>query len=146
VEAIRDRREQGRIPTASIVRAVMVMFFCRLGSLNALGQTRVRGLWSQLIGQGLPSPDTIGRVAGLIDLQGVRSLARQIYERLKRGKALVAPAHGLLAAVVDGHETHASFKRHCPGCLKRTIHTTQGDRIQYYHRSWPCHWSAKTCG
>jgi len=134
VEAIRDRREQGRIPTASIVRAVMVMFFCRLGSLNALGQTRVRGLWSQLIGQSLPSPDTIGRVAGLIDLQGVRSLARHIYERLKRGKALVAPAHGLLAAVVDGHETHASFKRHCPGCLKRTIHTSRGDRIQYYHR------------
>lgn len=46
--------------------------------------------------------DTIGRVAGLIE--------------------------------VDGHEINASFKRHCPGCLERTIHTKRGDRIQYYHR------------
>ena len=39
-----------------------------------------------------------------------------------------------LAAVVDGHERHASFKRHCRGCLERTIHSKRGDRIQYYHR------------
>ncbi|MEK7374449.1 MAG: transposase, partial [Thermodesulfobacteriota bacterium] len=33
-----------------------------------------------------------------------------------------------------GHETHATFHRHCDGCLSRTIHTAKGDRIQYYHR------------
>jgi hypothetical protein len=134
LEAIRDGRAQGRIPTAVIVRAVLAMCFCRLGSLNALGQTAGSGLWRRWLGQALPSPDTIGRVAGLVDLEGIRALGHHLYERLKRGKALAPPAHGLIAAIVDGHELHATYKRHCPGCLERTIHTSNGDRLQYYHR------------
>jgi len=110
------------------------MFLCRLGSLNALGQTHSSSLWRRWLGRPLPSPDTIGRVAGRTEVDDVRALGRHLYARLKRGKALTPAAHGWLAAVVDGHETHASFKRHCPGCLERTIHTKRGDRIQYYHR------------
>jgi hypothetical protein len=49
-------------------------------------------------------------------------------------KVLEPPAHGLMAGVLDGHESHATFRRHCSGCLERVIHTTGGDRIQYYHR------------
>jgi hypothetical protein len=134
LESIRDRRKQGQIPTEAIVRAVVMMFLCRLGSLNALGQTRCGSPWRRWLGCALPSPDTIGRVAGLIEVDDVRALGRHIYRGLKRGKALPPPAHGWLAAVVDGHEINASFKRHCPGCLERTIHTKRGDRIQYYHR------------
>jgi hypothetical protein len=37
--------------------------------------------------------------------------------------------------VLDGHESSASYRRCCPGCLQRTIHTAGGDRIQYYHRN-----------
>lgn len=117
-----------------MVCAIMTMFFCRLGSLNALGQTRSHSWWQRRLGRALPSPDTIGRVAGLIELDDVRALGRQIYTGLKRGKALNPPALGWLAAVLDGHEVHATYKRHCPGCLERTIHSKQGDRIQYYHR------------
>lgn len=107
------------------------MFFCRLGSLHALRQTHSHAWWHRWLGRALPSPDTIGRVAGLIELDDVRALGQHIYTGLKRGKALPPPAHGWLAAVLDGHEMHASFKRHCPGCLARTIHTQRGDRIQY---------------
>ena len=134
LDAIRDRRKQGRIPTAVVLRAAMAMCFCRLGSLNALGQTAGSGLWRRWLGRELPSPDTIGRVASLMDVSGVRALGHHLDDRLKRNKALSPPAHGLIAAVVDGHETHASYKRHCPGCLERTIHAADGDRIQYYHR------------
>jgi hypothetical protein len=49
-------------------------------------------------------------------------------------KALAAPWHGLMLAVFDAHETHATSKRHCSGCLQRTIHCKTGDRIEYYHR------------
>lgn len=132
--AIRDRRRQGRIPTQAVVRAIMAMCFCRLGSLNALEQTADRGLWRRWLETDLPSADTLGRVADLIELEDMRSLCHHVYERLKRGKALPPPGHGLIAAVVDGHETHASYRRHCPGCLQRKIQTAGGERIQYYHR------------
>ena len=134
LEAIGDGRKQGRIPTSVIVRAILAMCLCRLGSLNALGQTAGSSIWRRWLGQGLPSPDTLGRVAGLVDIQGIRSLGHHLYDRLKRGKALEPPAHGLIAAIVDGHELHATYKRHCPGCLERKIQTTAGERIQYYHR------------
>jgi DNA polymerase III delta prime subunit len=42
--------------------------------------------------------------------------------------------HGRGVAVLDGHESHASYLRHCRRCLQRTIHGEKGDRIQYYHR------------
>jgi hypothetical protein len=134
LEAIRDGRKQGRIPALTIVRAVLAMGFCRLGSLNALGQTKLSPFWRQWLGGNLPSPDTIGRVACLVDVEGVRALGHHLYDRLKRGKALVPPPHGLIAAVVDAHEMHATYKRHCPGCLERRIQTAQGERIQSYHR------------
>jgi hypothetical protein len=134
LQSMRDRRKQGQIPTEPIVRAAMTRFFCRLGSLNALGQTRGSSWWHRTLGRALPSPDTIGRVAGLLELDDVRALGRQVYTRLQRGKALNPPAHGWRTAVLDGHEVHATYKRHCPGCLERTIHGKHGDRIQYYHR------------
>jgi len=134
LDAISDRRKQGRIPSPAIVRAVLTMGLCRLGSLNALGQTKGTPFWRRWLGRPLPSPDTIGRVACLVDVQSVRALGSHVYARLKRGKALTAPAHGLLVLTLDAHETHATYKRHCPGCLERMIHTANGDRIQYYHR------------
>jgi hypothetical protein len=134
LDAVTDHREQAQIPTSVIVRSAVVMGLCRLGSLNALGQTRPSSFWSRWLGRELPSPDTIGRVGALVDVESLRAVGHHVYERLKRGKALVPPPHGLIALVVDGHETHATYKRHCPGCLERTIHTAHGDRIQYYHR------------
>lgn len=110
------------------------MFLTRLGSLNALVQTRSRRFWSRWLGAELPSADTLGRVPTQIEVAGLRGVQRQVYARLKRSKALPPPAHGLLAAVLDGHESHATFRRHCRGCLTRTIHAATGDRTQYYHR------------
>jgi len=113
------------------------MFLCRLGSLNALAQTCSSRFWNRYLGGALPSADTIGRVAALVDSADLRELQHHLYSRFKRMKALEPPAHGLMVAVLDGHESHATFRRHCPGCLQRTIHTTEGDRIQYYHRYTP---------
>lgn len=117
-----------------VVRALVVMFLARLGSLNALGQTRPQRFWAHWLAGDLPSADTLGRVAAQLDVDGLRAVPPQVYAHLKRGKALPPPAHGLIAAVLDGHESHATFRRHCAGCLTRTIHTAAGDRTQYYHR------------
>ena len=129
-----DTRRQPQISTPVIVRALTVMFLTRLGSLNALTQTRPRRFRARWLGAAMPSADTLGRVTTQVEVSGLREVHRQVYTRLKRGKALPPPVHGLIAGVVDGHESHATFRRHCPGCLTRTIHTAGGDRTQYYHR------------
>jgi hypothetical protein len=134
LDAIRDTRRRAQIPTKVIVRGVVVMFLCRLGSLNALAQSRPCRFWDKWLGRALPSADTIGRVCTRLEPEDVRALAHQLYSRFKRTKALAPPDHGLMAAILDGHESHASFRRHCSGCLERVLHTSQGDRIQYYHR------------
>jgi len=116
------------------MRSVVVMFLARLGSLNALEQSRPSRFWRKWLGAPMPSADTIGRVCALTDPADIRRLGHQVYSRLKRMKALEPPAHGLMAATLDGHESHATYRRCCPGCLQRVIHTAAGDRIQYYHR------------
>lgn len=68
-------------------------------------------------------------VVGCVD-QGLH----HVYTRLKRNKAL-SKVSAAAAAVLDGHESHASYRRHCVQCLQRTIHRQEGDRIQYYHRN-----------
>ena len=111
----------------------MALFWARLGSLNALGSTCTARFWKQWLGQGLCSEDTLGRVYALMDAQSLRKGLHRVYTCLKQNKALSAVG-GWEVAVVDGHEMHSSYRRHCSGCLKRTIHASEGERIQYYHR------------
>lgn len=79
------------------------------------------------------SIDTIGRIHAQLRAADLRQGLHQVYERLKRNKALPLNL-GHDVAVLDGHESHASYRRHCSGCLQRTIHGAPGDQIQYYHR------------
>ena len=130
-----DSRKRPLIPTWRIVRSAFVMILTRLGSLNALEQTRSSRFWNQWLGGPIPSADTVGRVFALTDCDTIRAGIHEVYTRLKRNKALESPWHGLIALVLDGHESNASYRRCCPGCLQRTIHTAGGDRIQYYHRN-----------
>jgi hypothetical protein len=134
LEAVQDRRQAAQIPTRRILRALAVMCLSRLGSLNALQQSRPSRFWSGWLGGPLPSADTCGRVCCLVQEVDLRAWQHHLYNRFKRMKVLDPPAYGLMAAVLDGHESHATFRRHCPGCLERVIHTSRGDRTQYYHR------------
>ena len=131
---MRDARRRPQIPTRVIVRSVAVMFLSRRGSLNALEQTKPSPFWERWLKQPMPSADSIGRICGSMDLSDVRALTHQIYSRLKRMKALEPPSHGLMLAVVDGHETTASRRRCCPECCQRILHTQAGDVVEYYHR------------
>ena len=132
---LRDAREQPRISTATVARGVLVMMLSRLGSFNALAQTRNSPFWNKWLGGKMPSADTMGRVVqGISDLEPLRVGMAQVYARLKRMKALPAPGHGLMLAVLDGHETHATYRQCCPGCLRRKIKTGHGEKVEYYHR------------
>jgi len=134
LDAVRDTRKRPKIRTRTIVRAITVMFLSRRGSLNALEQTKPSRFWLRWLGKAMPSADSIGRICSLMDVGDVRAVFHQVYSRLKRMKALEPPEHGLMLAIVDGHETTASRKRCCAGCCQRVLHTQQGDVVEYYHR------------
>ena len=114
--------------------ALFLMFLGRIGSLNGLAQTRSSAFWSRRLGCRLPSADTLGRVMTGVDPDRFRELLRGFYARQKASKAIRAPAHGLIALVVDGHESTSSDLRCCPGCLVRNVDVGGEKRAQYYHR------------
>ena len=133
ISQLSDKRLKPRISTAAVVKSATVLFWARMGSINAWEQLGRARFWQSWLGESTFSADTLGRVHALLEADGLRQGIHLVYERLKRNKAL-PDIHGLGVAVLDGHESHASYLRHCSGCLQRTIHSEEGDRVQYYHR------------
>lgn len=111
------------------------MGLCRLGSLNALGQTKNNSFWKKWVGEELPSADTIGRVFSRISCNEIRQILKGLYSKLKRNKALRPAIGSRFVLIIDGHESSCSYLRSCKRCLERVIHTAKEDQIQYYHRS-----------
>lgn len=134
VAALKDSRQKARISTATVAWNLLVMLMVRLGSLNALEQLKAGGCCKRLLGTETPSADTLGRVLSLMNPADLRSGIRQVYSRAKRMKALPPLASGLVALIVDGHESSSSFKCQCAGCLTREITKKNGTQTQYYHR------------
>ena len=128
-----DGRLQPRIPTPVLVQSALILFWTRLGSLHALETVQKARFWKRWLGREMSSVDTLGRVYSGLQVRGLRTGLHRVYTRLKRNKALPA-MRGWDVAVLDGHESHASYRRHCSGCLRRTVHWESGDRVQYYHR------------
>jgi hypothetical protein len=131
-----DGRIRPRIKTSTAISSVLVMLLSRMGSFNALEQTKSCFYWKEEDKKEvLPSADTIGKVTAAVDLATVRPALKQVYVRRKRNKSLkpLFPKLGF-AAILDGHESSASYKRCCCGCLHRKVETESGTRIQFYHR------------
>jgi len=116
-----------------VVKSATVLFWARLGSLNAWEQLNHTSVFKTWLAEKPASADTLGRVHAGLEADGLRAGLRHVYDCLKRNKAL-PDDQGWAIAVVDGHESSASYLRCCPGCLERTLHTSGGDRTQYYHR------------
>lgn len=114
-----------------VVKAVLAIYWSRLGSLNALAMTRAAKFWKSWLGGPLCSADSLGRIVAGMDAAALRQGIHHLYDRLKRNKAL-PDLHGLAVAVLDGHETSASYRRCCDGCLKRS---TSSGQTQFYHRN-----------
>jgi hypothetical protein len=131
IDRISDTREEPRILTGVFVRAGLIMFWLRLGSLNSLAGSAGSTFWKEWLDDDLPSATSMGRVYAKMVCDGYREALHDVYTRLKRNKSLPGIG-GIDAAVLDGHESSSSYLRHCEGCLERSVH---GDRTQYYHRN-----------
>src|ERR1700758_4487299 len=115
VTQVSDRREKPRISAAAVGKSSLVLFWARLGSINAweqVGRARFSKRWLE---EPTFSADTLGRVHAVLDANRLRQGLHDVYERLKRNKAL-PDIYGLGVVVLDGHESHASYLRHCSGC------------------------------
>jgi hypothetical protein len=131
IDRVTDHRSLPRISNSSVVKAILAMNWSRLGSLNALGLTRTAKIWNTWLGAPLCSADSQGRIVAGIDAATLRQGIHHVYDRLKRNKAL-PDLYGLAVAVLDGHETSASYRSCCDGCLKRSMANGQ---TQFYHRN-----------
>jgi hypothetical protein len=114
VASITDRRPQPRISTATVAKASIVLFWARMGSLNALDMSGTSRFWKRWLAHPMPSADTMGDVHSKMDAGTLREAIHQVYGCLKRNKAL-PDDRGISVAIVDGHESHASYRRHCSG-------------------------------
>jgi len=135
INGIGDKRQRRQIAMECILSAALVMAVGQMGSLNALEQTAGLSYWRRWAGGRKASADTMGYGFARMEADGLRGIIRQIYSRLKRNKALDSLRAGLIALVLDGHESHNSQKRCCAGCLQRRLKTKDGTtKIEYYHR------------
>lgn len=111
-----------------------MMMATQLGSLNAWEESSDQPFWKSFLGGKAPSGDTIGRVCALISPDQIRKIIKEVVGCARRNKIMILRLAGLAVLVLDGHESHASRKRCCAGCLERTLSTTKGEVKEYYHR------------
>ena len=122
------------------MRSAYVLLATRMGSLHAFSQIQPSAAVRNWLGGKRPSADTIARVVNRVNSDEIRSVIRDTFRTLKKNKGfqpLEGGNHVLL--VFDGHESHATYHRKCPGCLSRTIKTAAGERVQHYHRYVAAH-------
>ena len=86
-----------------------------MNASETVSSARFRKQW---LDRPLCSVDTIGRVYANFSCDGLRTGIHRLRERLKRNKALPLNL-GRDVAVLDGHESHASYRRHCTGSWGR---------------------------
>ncbi|HTP87889.1 MAG TPA: transposase [Bryobacteraceae bacterium] len=133
LDKVTDARPQPLTSPTLVLKSALAMFWAHLGSLNALQTVSAARFWKRWLEREPISADTMGRAHTVLNVTQLRDGLHQVYRRLKRNKALPLNL-GLDVAVLDGHEQHASYRRHCAGCRQRTVKTEHGERIQYYHR------------
>ena len=110
------------------------MFAARRPSFNALVQLRASKAIARWLGVArMPSAKEMAIVSESADPDRLRGCLGAIMRKLRRNKVLTA-RHGLMLAAIDGHETHASYKRRHEGCLERKVTVGGREVIQYYHR------------
>ena len=134
LEALVDHRAKPEIPAAVFPKALLMLWLCRLPSLNALELLGRRGAGHRFLRHAMPSADQIANVSEMLDVPGLRALLGRMYKRLVRNKVL-RPMRGHRLAVVDGHEINCSYDRCCPQCQTREITVNGQKRTQYYHRA-----------
>jgi len=140
-----DRRRAPVIPTFDVVNSLFHTAVLRIPSLNALEGDLQEADFQRLIGRP-PTPalkafsaDVIANVLDKLDPAPLTAVLEDVVWRAERNKAFREGSYGALRCVaLDGWEPFASYDRHCPDCLVRTVRRKRADGAieeveQYYH-------------
>lgn len=140
LEQVRDRRMDPRVPTALVMRIVLLLGLLRIRSLNAL-EPRLAEPWMQralglVPGDEPPcSVDTVSYTLQRTEVSTVRDVLVGIIKKAERNKVFREGWLGALRyAALDGWEPFASYERCCPACLTRKVQVGKERVTQYYHR------------
>lgn len=129
-----DSRQKPQIPAAVFPKALLLLWLCRLPSLNALEQCGRRGAGRRFLRHAMPGADQLANLSECLDVAALRAILGRMYKRLVRNKVL-RPLRGHRLAVVDGHEINCSYRRCCPQCQTRVLTVNAQERTQYFHRA-----------
>lgn len=141
-----DSRRAPEIPTFDVVNSLFHGAVLRIPSLNALEGDLQESDFQKLIGCP-PTPevkvfsaDVVANVLDKLHLPGLQGALKQVIQKAERNKAFREGSYGGLRCVaVDGWEPFASYDRHCPQCLVRSVKAKRTGGVveevpQYYHR------------
>ena len=133
-----DLLQDGRLnPQISISRIFMAFYygFCfRLKAVESIEEESLSGVLRRRVG-GI-SDDTLKYGLAHLRPESLQALWYMLSKRVKRnGMLRNSPFCDYIVAVMDCIEVYSSYNVECDHCMTRRIETTDGDKIQYYHRA-----------
>ena len=90
IASITDERLKPQIDTVEIVAAILCIQFANLGSLNSLSQA----ISLNNLKKEIPSVSTIARSADTMNLEEIRKIGIEIYEKARK-KKMLRSCHGM---------------------------------------------------
>lgn len=147
-----DGRRDPDITTGTVVRCLFMAAVLRVPSFNELEGLLADGRFQRLLGERgakrygkkLFSADVIVDVVDTIELRVLHAAMVELVKKAHANKVFREDTYGsFITVALDGWEPFCTYKRHCAGCLTRTITLKKKDEegnefkekvTQYYHR------------
>ena len=127
-----DGRVNPSYKTEQIIFPLLIGFLLSIKSLNELNYMLKDNEFECLFprGEKLSSIDTIRDTLKVIDLEGLRSINKNIMKKAIKNKVFKdGTIDGYIVAAIDGTKIFGSKKKNCSKCLSLEINS----KMHYYH-------------
>jgi hypothetical protein len=134
LDLLEDGREDPQISISRIFMAFYYGFSFRLKAIDSIEEESRFGILRHRVGA--ISDDTLNYGLKHLCPQSLQTLWHMLSKRAKRnGMLRNSPFCDYIVGVMDCIEVYNSYNVECDHCLTRRVQTTQGEKIQYYHRA-----------
>lgn len=134
LDLLQDSREDAQISISKIFMALYYGFSFRLKAIASIEEESRSGILRHRVGT--ISDDTLKYGLAHLCPESLQALWHMLSKRVKRnGMLRDSPFCDYIVGVMDCIEVYSSYNVECDHCMARRIETTDGDKIQYYHRA-----------